>query len=726
MSSADTNNSSTDSGISRRHFLVGAGVVGGGLLVGLQLAKRADLQAANAVRQQPLAPNAFVRIAPDDTVTIVIGKSEMGQGVYTGLPVILAEELDVAPTRIGVEFAPVDPAYNHPFIPLQFTGGSMSTLSSYEQLRQAGATARAMLLAAAAQRWRADVATLRTENGRVMSADGKLSATYGELAASAAALEVPKNVALKDPATFQYIGKSQPRLDNVPKVTGSALFGLDVELPNMLIAVVARSPVVGGRLKGFNDSDTRAIPGVVEVRQVPTGVAVYAENTWAAIRGRDALKLLWDEGEHADFSTNKLREEYRKRLARPSLVAKTVGDASGALRSAARRLDAEYELPFLAHACMEPLNCVVEVSDDRCEIWVGTQNQSPDRDAAAAILRLPPERVVLHTLFLGGGFGRRANPSSDFVREAVQVAQALPKRPIKTVWTREDDTRGWWYRPFVMSRVRAGIDTDGLPVAWHQTIVSQPIVKTTPFAAMVQNNIDPTSVEGASDMPYAMPNLLVDLDDGNPAVPIQWWRSVGHTHTAFVVNSALDELAALGGTDPVDLRRKLLVEKPRHLAVLNAVAEMAGWGSAPPAGRARGVALQESFGSIVAQIAEVSVSGSDVRVHKVWCAVDCGLAVNPDGVVAQMEGGIIYGLTAALYGEITIEKGRAVQGNFDTYPMLRMNESPEIAVRIVNSNGPMGGAGEPGTPTIAPAVTNAIFAATGKRIRRLPIAASLA
>jgi isoquinoline 1-oxidoreductase beta subunit len=675
--------------------------------------------------RKPLAPNAFVRIAPDDTVTIIIGKAEMGQGIYTGLPLILAEELDIAPARVAVEFAPVDPAYNHPFIPAQFTGGSMSTVSTYEQLRQAGATARAMLLAAAAQRWRVDVSALRTEDGRVLTADGKSSATYGELADSAAALEVPKNVPLKDPAQFRFIGKPQPRLDNVLKVSGRAQFGLDVDLPNMLVAVVARSPVVGGRLKGFNDSDTRAIPGVVEVRQVPTGVAVYAENTWAAIRGRDALKLLWDEGEHAEFSTNKLRAEYRKRLTQPAYVAKTAGDVPAALRSAAQRIDVEYELPFLAHACMEPLNCVVEVSDDRCEIWAGTQNQSLDRDAAAALLRLPPERVVLHTLFLGGGFGRRANPSSDFVSEAVQVAQALPKRPIKTVWTREDDTRGWWYRPFVMSRVRAGIDAQGVPVAWHQTIVSQPIVKTTPFKAMVQNDIDPTSIEGAADMPYSMPNLLVDLDDGNPAVPIQWWRSVGHTHTGFVVNSTLDELAALGGTDPVELRRKLLAEKPRHLAVLNAVAEMAGWGSTPPAGRARGVALQESFGSIVAQIAEVSVTGTDVRVHKVWCAVDCGLAVNPDGVVAQMESGIIYGLTAALYGEISIEKGRAVQGNFDTYPMLRMNEAPEIAVHLMNSSGPMGGAGEPGTPPIAPAVTNAIFAATGKRIRRLPVAASL-
>ncbi len=708
---------------SRRQFLIGVGVIGTALVVGARLATRNDKHAGAG--RAALAPNAFVRVAQDDTVTVTIGKAEMGQGVYTGLAMIVAEELDIDPQRVRVEFAGVDPAFNHPMMPVQFTGGSMSTTSTYEPLRQAGATARAMLLAAAATEWGVDATTLTTHDGRISTADGKQQATYGAFVAAAAALKAPETVVLKDPSAFRYVGKPQNRLDNLGKVTGRAEFGIDVQRPGMLIAMVARAPIIGGKVRSFDDTAARAIAGVVDVKLVPSGVAVYASNTWAARRGRDALTIEWDDSAHAGFSTNKLRDEYRALLAKPGASAKRVGTPAEAIAVAQRKIDVEYELPYLAHACMEPLNCVAEVTNERCEIWVGSQFQSVDRDAAAAALGLRPAQVVLHTTFLGGGFGRRANPASDFVVEGVRVAQAMPGKPVKTVWTREDDTRGWWYRPFVMSRVRAALDDSGLPIAWQQTIVSQPVLKGSVFGTFVQNGIDGTSIEGAADMPYAIANLSVDLHDGNSTIPVQWWRSVGHTHTAFTVNSAMDELAALAGRDPVEMRRELLADKPRHLAVLNMAAEMAGWGTPAPAGRARGIALQESFGSIVAQVAEVSVSANNVRVHRVWCAIDCGLAVNPDGVAAQMESGIIYGLTAALRGEVTIENGRAVQANFDSYPMLRLNESPEIFTRIVRSNGPMGGAGEPGTPPIAPAVTNAIFAATGKRIRRLPISAAL-
>ena len=726
------NDPATDSSLTRRYFLLGAGVVGAGLVVGLTLARRSNGQSAAtgspaATDGTPFTPNAFLRVAPDDSVTVVIGKSEMGQGVYTGFAMTLAEELDVDPQRVRVEFAPVDPAFNNPFLPAQFTGGSNSTFSTYEQLRQAGATARAMLLAAAANTWQIDVATLTTNNGRVRSADGKHDSSYGSLANMAAAMTLPTEVALKDPAAFKYIGKYQRRLDSPVKVDGQAVFGADVRLPDMLIALVARAPVIGATVARFDEGAARAIPGVVDVKQVPTGVAVYATNTWAAQRGREALQTQWNDSPNAAFSTDKLRAEYRQLLAQRNNVAKNTGDVTTTLQSAKQKIDVEYELPYLAHACMEPLNCVARVDADRCEIWVGTQMQSIERDLVAQLLGLPAEQVTLHTTFLGGGFGRRGNPAADFVLEGVQVAQAMPGRPVKTLWTREDDMRGLWYRPFVMSRVQAAVDAKGKPTAWQQSTISQPVIKASPFAkfAIKADGIDPSSVEGVVDMPYGIANLSVDLHDGNPTIPIQWWRSVGHSHTAFVVESALDELAALGGQDPLEIRRGLLAEQPRHLAVLNAVAKMAKWQSKPPAGRARGIALHASFGSIAAQVAEVSVSDGQVRVHRVWCALVRWSAVSPDGAVAQMESGINYGLSAALTGEITIESGRPIQGNFDTYPIVRINETPTIEVQIVASDGRMGGVGEPGTPPIAPAVCNAIFAATGQRIRRLPISASL-
>jgi isoquinoline 1-oxidoreductase beta subunit len=708
--------------IDRRHFLIAGAVVGAGLYVGIRFAeKRAGTASATG---QPLQPNAYVRVAPDDTVTVIIGKSEMGQGIYTGLAMVVAEELDIDPRRVHVEMAGADPAFNVPFMPVQFTGGSMSTSTTYQPLREAGAAARAMLLAAAAQRWQVDAAGLRTEDGQVFH--GSKALKYGELADAASKLPVPQKVTLKDPAAFRYLGKPQARLDAPMKVDGSARFGIDVRLPGMLYAVIARPPVVGARMLKLDDTAARAVPGVVDVKEIPSGIAVYGVNTWAARRGRDALAIDWEEGENRNFSTPAQRRAYQKLANTPGAVAGKRGDARDALRSAAKRFDVEYELPYLAHSPMEPLNCVADVRADGCDLWLGTQMQGPDRDAAAKVLGLEPAKVVVHTQFLGGGFGRRAQRYSDVVVDAVHVSKAVGK-PVLTTWTREDDVRGMSYRPFVMSRVRGGVDAGGMPVAWHQTIVSQGVLRGGWSDAFIPKGqaFDPSSTEGAADMVYEIPNLLVEAHDAVGPVPVLWWRSVGHSHTGFTVNCALDELAALGGQDPVALRRKLLAGKPRLLAVLDAVAEASQWSSGAPAGRGRGVALHESFGSIVAEVAEVSVEGGNVRVHKVWCAIDCGFAVNPSGVIAQMESGINFGLTAALYGEITFTDGRVDQSNFHDYQILRMNEAPEIHVTIVNSGEQMGGAGEPGTPPIAPAVANAIYAATGKRIRSLPITKNL-
>lgn len=714
--------------VGRRHFLIGAGVVGAGLVVGVQLARRdgfAGMRASRTAAAEPFAPHAFLRIAPDDTITVIIGKSEMGQGVYTGLPMILAEELDIDPRRVRVEFAPLDPAFNHPFVPMQFTGGSMSTTTTFEPLRKAGAAARAMLLAAAAKEWQVEAADLSTADGFVT--DGARRASYGSLATTAAALETPKDVLLKSRSEFKYLGKPLARLDTPDKVDGRAEFGCDVRRPGMLFAMVARAPVFGGKVTSVRDMAARAVPGVVEIKRVPSGVAVIATHTWAALRGRDALEIEWDLGPGAEVSTDALREEYRRLAREPGIVAESRGDVNAAFAaSGRRRLEVEYDLPYLAHACMEPLNCVAHVTDSGCEIWTGTQYQSPDAEAAAKALGISPQNVKLHTTFLGGGFGRRACYDSDFVVEAVHVARGM-QRPVQTVWTREDDMRGGYYRPLWYSRVQGAIDSSGLPVAWRHTIVGQPVLVPTQFAPFaVKDGIDPTSVEGAAGMAYTVPNVRVEVRDAKVPVPVLWWRSVGHTHTGFVVNSFLDELAHLGGRDPLEVRRALLAGKPRHLAVLNAAAEESGWGGELPAGVGRGIALHESFGSIVAQVAEVAVSGQDMRVQRVVCAVDCGFAVNPGQVEAQMESGIVYGLSAALRGEITIAGGHVQQGNFHDYPVLRLNEMPRVETYIVASDGPLGGAGEPGVPCIAPAVTNAIFAATGKRIRRLPIVPQLA
>jgi isoquinoline 1-oxidoreductase subunit beta len=694
--------------------------VGGELVVGLHLPAREKITAEPAPAS-PFAPNAFIRIDRDGTVTFIVNKSEMGQGVYTALPMLIAEELECDWMSIRVEAAPADPAYVHTAWGIQGTGGSTSTWSEWERLSMVGATAREMLISAAAKIWNESPAGCRAENGRVINATGK-SIAYGELVETAATIPVPKDVELKKPDKYKILGKHQLRIDNPVKVEGTARFGLDVDLPGMLTSVVAHSPVFGGKVVSFNADKAKAVPGVKEVVRIPTGVAVVADDFWAARKGRELLEVVWDEGEWAELSTDWVREEYRKLSATPGNIARKEGDPEQALAKAARQLIAEYEVPYLAHACMEPLNCTVDLKADSCDIWTGTQSQTTNQLAAAKITGLLPEQIRIHTTFLGGGFGRRGNPHSDFVVEAVEVAKAAGK-PVKLVWTREDDMRGGYYRPMWYDRFAAGLDKDGNLIAWRHTIVGQSIIADTPFeGAMLKNGLDITSVEGAEDIPYAIPNILVDLHSPKLPVTVQWWRSVGYSHTAFVVEGFLDEAAHAAGKDPFEFRRSLLTGKPRHLRVLDLAAQKAGWSNPPSEGRSRGIALAESYGSYVAQVAEVSVSSQGkVRVHRVICVIDCGRFVNPQTIEAQMESGIIFGLSAALHGAITLKEGRVEQGNFNNYPVLRMNETPQIEVYIVPSTEKPGGVGEPGVPPIAPAVANAVFALTGARLRALPM-----
>ncbi len=708
----------------RRDFLKAGAAFGSGLLISFylpELSRADDTEPA----KQAFAPNAFLRIGTDDRVAIIVNKSEMGQGVYTSLPMLIAEELEADWSRVRVESAPVDPAYNHALFGIQMTGGSTSVNSEWERLRKAGAMARMMLVAAAAQTWNVDPQSCRAERGYVIHTVSNRRLSFGALAESAAKIEPPKEVVLKDPKDYKLIGKATHRLDTPSKVNGTAQFGLDVRIPDMLTAVLVRPPVFGAKVVRINDEKAKSVPGVRAVVPVRAGVAVVATGFWLAKLGRDALEVVWDEGPNAALSTASLREQYANLAKTPGAVARKDGDPVQALQNTAKQITAEYEVPYLAHAMMEPLNCLVDLRSDRCELWTGTQFQTVDRAAAAAVAGLKPEQVQIHTTLLGGGFGRRANPASDFVVEAIEVAKAI-QAPVKVIWTREDDIRGGWYRPMWYDRLAAGLDGDGKPVAWMHTIVGQSILAGTPFESFgVKNGIDGTSVEGAAELPYAIPNVLVDLHSPKVGVPVLWWRSVGHSHTAFVVESFLDELAHAAGKDPYEFRRTLLANQPRYLGVLRLAASKANWGAPLPSGRARGIAVHFSFNSYVAQVAEVSVANDGaLRVHRVVCAVDCGRVVNPDTVAAQMESGIIFGLTAALKGEITLERGRIQQCNFHDYQMLRMNETPEIEVHIVSSTAHPTGVGEPGVPPIAPAVANAIFAATGKRIRRLPIRAS--
>jgi isoquinoline 1-oxidoreductase beta subunit len=602
------------------------------------------------------------------------------------------------------------------------TGGSSSVWSEYDRLRKVGAAAREMLIAAAAKIWQVNKSSCHARNSFVVHSSGK-KLTYGQLAEKASTLAVPKRIILKEPSSFELLGKPTKRLDTPGKTNGVAVFGIDVKVPGMLTAVIARSPVFGGKVKSFHAEKAKAVPGVKAVVQIDSGVAVVAEGFWSARRGREALEISWDEGPNANLSTATMDSQYAALAKTPGAVARKEGDPQQALLKAAKRISAEYAVPYLAHACMEPMNCCVDLRTDSCEIWTGTQFQTVDRNAAARVAGLKPEQVSIHTTFLGGGFGRRANPHSDFVVEAVQVGKALAK-PVKVIWTREDDMKGGYYRPMWYDRLSAGLDAKGNPIAWRHTIVGQSIISGTPFEQVMigKDGIDPTSVEGAKEIPYKIPNIHVDLHRSNIDVPVQWWRSVGHSHTAFVVESFIDELAHAAATDPYEFRRRLLAGHARHRGVLELAASKAGWGKPLEHGRACGIAVHASFGSFVAQVAEVSVTPEGkVRVHKVVCAVDCGKIVNPDTIEAQMESGIVFGLSAALHGAITLKDGTVEQSNFDDYEVVRLKEMPRVEVHIVRSEEKPGGIGEPGVPPVAPAVCNALFALTGRRIRSLPI-----
>jgi isoquinoline 1-oxidoreductase beta subunit len=706
--------------ISRRSFLK-AGTAAS-LIIGFHLPTRgraATVSPAGA----GLEPNAFVRIGSDDVVTVIAKHIEFGQGSYTGLATIVAEELDADWSKVRVESAPADATrYNNlAFGNAQGTGGSTAIANSWDQLRRAGATARTMLVQAAAQTWDVPASEITVTRGVVAHAGSQRQARFGELVATAAQLTPPTDVTLKTSDKYTLIGTHVPKVDTHAKSNGTALFTLDVYMPDMLTAVIARPPRFGAKVASFDANAAKAVPGVTDVVQVPAGIAVVARDFWAAKKGRDALQVQWDESAAEKRGSEELFTQFRTLVSQPGAPAKRVGDAAGALASAAKTLEAVYEFPYLAHAPMEPLDCVVKLSDGACELWMGSQIQTVDQAVAAQIAGLKPEQVKINTLFGGGSFGRRATPNADVAGEAVSIAKALNGRaPVKLVWTREDDIRGGRYRPLYVHRVRAGLDASGKLVAWEQRVAGQSILAGSPFADMIKDGVDPMSVEGSGE-PYAVPNVALELHTVEVGVPVLWWRSVGHTHTAFATETFIDEAARAAGADAVAFRRAMLAEHPRHLAVLDLAAEKAGWGKPLTKERARGVAVHESFDTVVAEVAEISVTADGMpKVERVTCAVDCGIAVNPDIVRAQMESAIGYGLGAILYDEIVLEEGRVQQSNFDTYRPLRISEMPQIDVHIVSSTAAPTGAGAPGVPPNGPAVANAYFQLTGKRVRRLP------
>ena len=712
----------TSTNLSRRDFVLAGVAAGAGLTVAIYLpgCSRRGMQAAAPT---PFKPNAWLRVGTDGSVIVVVDKSEMGQGVLTSMPQILVEELDADWSKVRIEQALAGPEYVNPAFGIQGTGGSTSVRAMMQPLREAGAKARHMLVEAAAQEWGIDAASLSTEDGYVIETGGGRRASYGDLAEKAATMTVPAAVTLKDPKDFKLIGKPIPRLDIEDKVTGRAGFGIDAQAPGMLVAVVARCPTFGGKVNGYDEQAALAVPGVRRVVQIDSGVAVLADGYWAAKKGRDALATTWDRGDMAGLSSTDISAKFKSLASRAGAVARNEGNAARALRGAAKRIAAEYEVPYLAHATMEPMNCTAWVQADKCTVWAPTQYQSGGglgvTGIAAQITGLPESAVEVHTTMLGGGFGRRFE--LDFVTDVVQVSKAIGG-PAKVIYSREDDTQHDFYRPATYNRLAAGIDGSGRPVAWQHRIVGPSIM--TRFAALfgpLPEGLDSSSVEGAADIPYGIPNIHCDWVHADVGVPVGFWRSVGNSQNYFISEGFIDEVAHAAGQDPYEFRRALLTGAPRHLGVLELAATKAGWGSSLPAGRARGIAVAHSFGSYVAQVAEVSVEDGKVRVHRVVCAVDCGVHVNPDIIAAQMESSIVYGLTAALYGEITIEDGAAKQSNFHDYPMLRINEMPVVETHILPSTEGPGGIGEPGLPPLAPAVVNALFAATGKRIRKLPI-----
>ncbi|HTJ53405.1 MAG TPA: molybdopterin cofactor-binding domain-containing protein [Cyclobacteriaceae bacterium] len=705
--------------INRRDFLRISTIAGGGLLISLALPSNSAPIISETLTPTLHTFNPFLMIGEDNSIHVILSKVEMGQGIWTTLPMLIAEELDCDLNTIKVKHGPPgdENDFKEPQI-FRSTGGSETTKSEFDQYRYAGATARMMLVNAAAKRFNVETSACRTENGYIIVGDKRLS--YGDVTTEASTLPVP-SVKLREPADWKYIGKPQKRLDSPEKINGKAVYGIDIKFDGLLTAVVAHAPVFGGKVKSYDASKAEAITGVRQVVQIPTGVAVIADNFWAAKTGRDALIVEWEHGANENINSKELKEEYSKLSKTNGAIIQQKGDVTSALEKSNKVFDVEFSFPYLAHAPMEPLNCTVKISEDKCEVWAGTQSPLPRQAEVAAFLNFKPEQVAFYTPNLGGSFGRRGSFSSDWVIEAVQIAKASNKF-IKLIWTREDDIQGGYYRPIYVHHVRIGVGADGFPTAWQHRIVGQSLFVNTPLEKyIVQNGIDYSSITLGAPYTDSISDHSFELHTTSVGVPVLAWRSVGSTHNVFVVETLIDELATAASINPVDYRRALLKKSPRHLSALNLATEKAEWNKPLPKGKFRGVSICEAMGSYVSQVVELSIDNNKIKVHRVVCAIDCGIAVNPDGVRAQMEGGIVFGLTAALYGEITIEKGRVKQRNFNDYRMLRMQEAPVIEVYIVPSTEKMGGAGEPGVAPIAAALANALQAATGKRIRRLPV-----
>ncbi len=701
--------------LNRREFLKLVSVSGGGFALGF-------LGYGEAAQQNlDFVPNPWVRIEPSGIITILVDKSEMGQGVTTALPMILAEEMDADWSKIRVEFAPAGPEYAHPWYHTQATGGSTSVRAMWLPLRHAGATARQMLRLAAAATWNLPLEQVKTSKG-VLSA-GLHQASYGGMAAAASRIPVPQDVPLKDPKTFQLIGKPLPRVDSVVKATGAARFGMDMHMPGLLTAVVARAPVVGAKVVRYDGSAALKLPGVrfVVPVQTPTsmGIAVLAETTWQALKGRDLLTIEWDSTAHQHLDTAQLRRDMAQLALSGEGAQTAIQRNSPDTAKISKTLQSVYEVPYLAHATMEPLNCTAWVRPDEAEIWVGTQAQGPNQMIAAQITGLPTEKIKIHTQYLGGGFGRRFAP--DFVIEAVSLSKSV-QSPVKVVYTREDDMHAAYYRPMALCALQAGLDSQGRLVHWHGVTVTDSIAEGTGFeSVIIKGGVDQTAVEGLADIAYDIPQFKVDWIRFHPGVRVWFWRSVGHTQNAFFAESFVDELAHAAAQDPFEYRHALLAKSPRQRAVLELAAARSQWGHPLPAGHALGIAVVESFGSVVAEVAEVSLQQGKPRVHRVVIAADVGTVINPDTVAAQLEGAMSFGLSAALYGQITFGEGQPRQSNFNDYPLVRLGEMPKVEVHLVPSGDAPGGVGEPGTPPIAPAVCNALFALTGQRVYRLPL-----
>jgi len=732
--------------IKKRNFLKKTTVVGSGLVLGIQLTgcdgdrKNVQTQITNMLSNNSAEqknanasffPNAFLRIASNDLVTVHLASSEMGQGVITALPMLLAEELEADWSKIKIEFAPAHENFENPRSGRQTTGGSASIRGFWFALREAGAVARQMLINSAAQTWDVENSSCSVENGTVYHRQSSRSATFGQLVDKAKLLPVPETPKLKEPHQFRIIGQPIGRLDSSIKVTGEAIFGQDVRLPGMLIAVVLRCPVFEGVAKKYDASAALKVKGVQSVFEIETGIAIVADHFWAANQGRQLLNVDWDEGEYSALNSQQIRKQFIDAIDN----GKTIEARGDVDKISGKTVNAIFETPYLAHSCMEPMNCTAHVQANRCDIWVSTQGQEQTQKVGAKITGLSKDKVYVHTTFLGGGFGRRAE--KDFIKDAVLISNKL-KKPVKVIWTREDDIQHDYYRPATYNKLTATIDNKGKLISWQHAIAGSSILhRIVPFAGLIFRGKDDTSTEGADNLPYDIPNFKVTYAMVNPGIPVGFWRSVGNSQNAFVTECFIDELATLSQQDPVKFRQQLLTDKARHLNVLELAAKKSGWGRQLEKNHYHGVALMESFESFVAYVAEISITEPDsasnsnsnsnwkhnksVKVHRVTAAVDCGIVVNPDTVEAQIQGGIVYGLTAALHGEITISKGRVEQTNFGDYPALRMHEMPEIQVHLVKSTQPPGGVGEIGVPPIAPAVANAVFAATGHRIRKLPI-----